>query len=423
MMTDITIPNTTGDIKIGELTDADVNGNGVFDVLMRSVKAHLQQEYDAQRIRGTDYANAYVQSIAQVMQMANAYTLAKAKLPLELQLLEAEILKVATDTAVATKQGGLFDAQILNQMAQTNQTNKQTELKLPAEVEQIKTQTGLIKTQDELAEYDLEHKQPIEKQVLQKQVDQLNAQTNQVTKQTEVLDYELKNKLPKEVELMGKDLLIKQQQVELANKELLLKQYELTHIKPKELAMLTAEVAIKQKQLPLMEKEISLKQNQIDLGIKELGVKENQITLGYKEIALKEKQLPIMERELAIKGQQLKLAEYEFNYKAPAEVGLIDAQTQLYGKKANTEQAQTDGSVIRPNSVMYWTNKLTEEQSKTYQRDAEQKVAKLLIDSWSVRYNADPDNPYVAADGQNELENGNIGKAIRKMGETVGINF
>lgn len=315
-MTDVTIPNTTGDIKIGELTDADVNGNGVFDVLMRSVKAHLKEEYDAERIRGTDYANAYVQSVIQVMQLANGYTLAKAKLPLELQLLEAQIMQVATDTAVATKQGGLLDAQALNQMAETNRINKEVQLKLP-----------------------------------------------------------------KEIELLGKDLLIKESQIHLTEKELALKDYELTRIKPKELALLSAEVS------------------------------------------LKEKQIPIMEKELIIKGEQLKLAEYEFTYKAPAEVALMNAQKDLYIQKAVTEQAQTDGSVIKPNSVTYWTSKLTEEQSKTYKRDAEQKVAKLMIDTWMIRKNNDPDDAGVTVTETNALINENIGKAIRQMGTSIGIDF
>lgn len=42
------------------LTERLVNGNGVFDALMKSVNVHLKEEYEKNRINGAEYASAYV---------------------------------------------------------------------------------------------------------------------------------------------------------------------------------------------------------------------------------------------------------------------------------------------------------------------------------------------------------------------------
>lgn len=292
----ITIPNTQVDstFNISELTSGTLDGNGVFDGILKTVHAHLEREYERNRIRGTDYANAYVQLMQNALQQSTSYAIHKAKLPLELQLLEAEIQKVATDTIVATKQGGLIDAQSLHTMAQVKKL-----------------------------------------------------------------------------------------------------QFEITYLLPKQLA--------------LTEKEIALKQNQIDLGIKEL--------------ALKDKQLAIAEKEIGIKEQQLKLAEYEFNFKAPAEVDSIKAQTGLYNQKKVTEKAQTDPSVIGTGSVVDVQNRLHQKQTESYDRDAEQKLLSIYADTWKVRYNADPESVANGVTDVNKLADSFIGKIATKAFNGINVSI
>lgn len=335
----ITIPSSQLDenFNIDELTSGTLNGNGVFDVLMKTVHEHLKREHDEGRIRDTDYANAYIQLMQNALQQATQYSIQKAKLPLELQLLEANIHKTGAETVLTTKQGGLIDAQAVHEMAKNRQTEYITNVKLPAEV----------KNQE---------------------------------KQTELLEFELTKIKPKELEL-------KSQQIELGK----------------------LEISLKEKQIPLMEKEIELKQNQIDLG--------------HKEIALKEKQVGIAEKELDIKEQQLRLAEYEFTVKAPAEVDSIKSQTGLYNQKTITEKAQTDPEVIGEKSVIDIQNKLHEQQIESYLRDAEIKVLSVLIDTWKVRHNADPDFEDNAVNNINKLSNPIIGKAVEKALMEIGVSL
>lgn len=326
-MSTVTIPNTSGDIQIGELTETKLDGNGVFDVLMKTIGLHLEREFAQGRIRGTDYANVYTQALTDVLNQATNYGLAKAKLPLELQMQEAQILKVATDTAVETKRGALIEAQATRELA--------------------------------------------------------------------------------EIELTKKELEIKDKQLLIMDRELTLKEFELKYIKPKELEMLLAELALKKAQLPLLEKDIDLKTKQIELSEKELVLKDKQIDVAISEVA--------------IKAKQVELTDYELKNKLPAEVNSIKAQTDLYNQKTKTEQAQTDGTVAQQGSVIWYQNKLLEEQAKTYLRDAIQKYLKMMTDTWSVRNNADPDGN--GANEQNRLLDVNLGEVVRHTANDLGINL
>lgn len=78
-------------VPLTDLTQASLNGEGAFDVLMRATKEHLESEYKAGRIKGTEYSTVYLGSITQVMQTALAFLLAKQKTDLEAQLLEKQI--------------------------------------------------------------------------------------------------------------------------------------------------------------------------------------------------------------------------------------------------------------------------------------------------------------------------------------------
>lgn len=286
------IPNATisPDFNIDELTEGKLDGNGVFDKLMKTFELHLEREYNKQRIRGTDYANAYIGLINNALNQVSNYALEKSKLPLELQLLEAQIHKIATDTIVATKQGGLIDAQIHKEMAQT-----------------------------------------------------------------EMLHLEMEYKFPKELALIDEQI-----------------------------ANMKAEIALKEK-----------------------------------ELALRDKQLAISIIELGIKEQQLALARYEFEVKAPAEVRSINAQADLYNQKVVTEKAQTDASVIGKGSVIDHNNKVLAQQAISYDNDSKLKATSMLVDTWKVRRNDDPDEAPV--NDINKLADPNIGTAVVKVLQSVGI--
>ena len=224
----VTIPNSevNADYNISELTSGELGGNGTFDIIMGAVNAHIEHQFKLGRIRGTDYANTYIQAMQMALQQASSYAIAKAKLPLELQQLEAQNHKIATDIAVMTKQGALYDAQTLQTMAQTGQTKQQTDL--------IKEQT-----RKEVYETDF---------VLPKQLQQTDAQIAQLTKDTQLKEYELVHIKPLELENARTEVKIKEQQIEVSKADLAIKQqqlelakYQFTYQAPSEVAKTKSE--------------------------------------------------------------------------------------------------------------------------------------------------------------------------------------
>lgn len=337
-------------LSIDELTEASLDGDGVLDTLLRTMRLHLDQEFKNNRITGTAYATVYAQSLTAFLQQAIQYTLSKSKLALELEGLRAqnqllitendkvlaEINRIATDTAVAIKQGHLIDAQTCEVKARTNQVNAETAVRLPVEVENMMKQGQLTTAQTEQTIFTTEY-------VLPKELDQKNAQIANTQKQTSLLAYELTQIKPQEMAL-------KARQADLA-------EYELLQIKPKELELLMKQIAVQ---------------------------------------------------------------EHMIQYKLPAEVTHISAQTDLYKQKEKTEKAQIDPSGVLPNSVIDLQNKMMKAQADGFLRDAEQKATKLLVDTWSIRKNSDPDgNP---ENNTNKLADANIGLAVQKMLQGIGVS-
>ena len=64
-------------INTADLTTQVIDGTGVFDALMHTVKLHLQEEFDASRISGSDYTTAYIQLMGTAMQVAVQYAVSK----------------------------------------------------------------------------------------------------------------------------------------------------------------------------------------------------------------------------------------------------------------------------------------------------------------------------------------------------------
>lgn len=154
-----------------------------------------------------------------------------------------------------------------------------------------------------------------------------------------------------------------------SKKDLELKEYELTKIKPQELALKTA-------QINAMLKDIELKDYELKF-------------IKPQELAIKNSQLAIAQKELLLKTKQLELAEFELRNKLPAEVAGILANNELVGQKKITEKAQTDSSVIGPDSVIDWNIKVLDAQVKGIDQEAKQKIMRMLIDTWTTRVNND----------------------------------
>lgn len=116
------------EIKISDLTTSTLDGTGVFDELMRAVKAHLAAEYDKGRIKGTEYATVYLGALQATMDRALQFVLAqektylenevlkaqKCKLDAEFDLIQQQTLKAAAETALLNQKNTTEKAQTMN---------------------------------------------------------------------------------------------------------------------------------------------------------------------------------------------------------------------------------------------------------------------------------------------------------------------
>ena len=72
-------------------TNFEVTGTGIFDVLMDTATKHLTAQLDAGRLRGEDYATAYIQVYTATLQAALQAWLQKGVAEKQLELLEAQV--------------------------------------------------------------------------------------------------------------------------------------------------------------------------------------------------------------------------------------------------------------------------------------------------------------------------------------------
>lgn len=89
---------------LADLTAATLDGTGVFDVLMKANKAHLEDQFDKGRIKGPEYATVYLGSLEQVLTNAVQFLLSKDKVGLDAQILEQQLAIAGVELQIKTKE-------------------------------------------------------------------------------------------------------------------------------------------------------------------------------------------------------------------------------------------------------------------------------------------------------------------------------
>lgn len=357
-------------ITLNDLTLATLDGTGVFDVLMRANKAHLEAEYSKNRIKGSEYATVYLGSLEAVLNSALQFLLQKDKIALEAQLIEQQIL--------------LAQVEVIKANAQVLQTEAQTEL--------VKQQTA-----NALAELAILQANALK---IPAEIAHLQAQTAMVGQQTENLDAELLN-IPKQGALIDAQALNTSKQAALVEKEILVKTEQVL-IAKEELKVATAKLANIPKEGVVLDKQA------LDIEAK-TGLTTQQKTNLVAE------GLNIPKQGAVLDGQKCKL-DAEFDLLKTTDLKTAEEQA-LLAWKTTTEKAQTTALGVDANSVIGKQKALYGAQTEGFTRDAEQKAAKLMVDSWNVRRTTDEGT---VADSTNMLNDAAVGRAVNKLLSGVG---
>lgn len=152
---------TTAAVDIADLTQKTLGGTGVLDVMLQTMRVHLGDQFEKERIRGPEYATVYLGAYQATLEAAMNFLLSKQKQGLELKLLEAQISLTGTQ-----------EDQIKDEMTQT-----------PYKIQLLQQQVALAEKQVELAD----------KQIAQadKQLDLLTAQIAVQEKQLDLMAEQL----------------------------------------------------------------------------------------------------------------------------------------------------------------------------------------------------------------------------------------
>jgi hypothetical protein len=86
-MASVTLADLTNEIA------SPTEGTGVFDVLLEKMEARLQEQYDAGRITGSDFASAYASMIQAILGQSVQFVLDKDKSAAEAMIAEATVEK------------------------------------------------------------------------------------------------------------------------------------------------------------------------------------------------------------------------------------------------------------------------------------------------------------------------------------------
>ena len=120
-----TTPSTLTNMPVERLTEAKLSGKGVFDVLMQSVKLHLEQEYNQNRIRGTEYSQVYLGSMTAILEQSTRFLLDKDKSFYEIALVEAQVRLADAQVRLVEKQIEKEDQEAALRAAQVAKINRE----------------------------------------------------------------------------------------------------------------------------------------------------------------------------------------------------------------------------------------------------------------------------------------------------------
>ncbi len=176
-------------LSIASLTGGEKEGAGAFDELMRTVKSHLSSEYQAGRITGDNYTNAYISSLDMALGNASQYLLSFELANQQAKLIDEQIANAKVQLELSQKQLEIADKQLDLMDTQINKADKDAEL-IAA---QVLTQTKQLDVMDEQINKLQAEEVAIAQQTANAitQNDQILTQTSKINSEKDILEQRL----------------------------------------------------------------------------------------------------------------------------------------------------------------------------------------------------------------------------------------
>lgn len=174
------------------------------------------------------------------------------------------------------------------------------------------------------------------------------------------------------------------------------------------------------KQLDKLDGEIELVNAQVAIQNKQLDVMEVGIANANKDLEAKDSSIALQTKQGRLVDQQTENAEAQ-KLQIEKQTLKLQSEIEVLSQRVKSELAQTndtvDGQIV--GGVLGRQLKLYENQAEGYIRDAEQKAAKILNDTFLTRITTEFDTADVVTAGQGDLE---VAKVMAKLKEGIGVN-
>lgn len=321
-----------------EVTNGDPAGSGSFDTIMKSISAHLEREYLANRIRDDDYATVYLGSLQAALAQSVQFTISKEQMLQSFEMNEEQ--KALIRQQILTEKGQVED--VAFGIIGLQQDNLAKELALKDK---------------ELLERD-SRKALIDQQILTEKGSVEDITTGLIGLQQAALT---------------KDNLLKDSQKAMVDQQIISEQGQTQNIT-------TGLIGLQQ----------TVASKQIDKLVQDTNLVAQQVVTETANTA---------DATAGTAGKQ--------QAKLQSEIDLI---TQ---KKISEEAQTTDiaGGIIGKQQALY------EAQKDGFKRDAEQKLAKIFTDAFSVQRSTDS----AFSPTGTGLENANIQAVLNKAKQGIGL--
>ena len=150
-----------------------------------------------------------------------------------------------------------------------------------------------------------------------------------------------------------------------------------------------------------------------------LAQNKTQTTLAMAQIAQTKMGLTISDADFQIKKQDLALRTSQVDASVYTVDNILPGQKELLDEQIEVQRAQTLDTRRDGTNVVGAVGKqkdLYSQQIESYKRDSEQKVAKLLVDSWNLQKSLDE-----GLQAPNEMTNATINAVLTKVRTNTGL--
>lgn len=408
-----------------QLTTGELNGDGVFDTLMKSTKAHLDEEFSKGRIKGAEYSQVYLGSMTAVMAQGTQFLLQRDQSTYQALLIQKqmEMIDLQKENLKIEKEKLEFER---DRLAVEVDKAKVEKLLTEAQVKKVEQDTLLSKGQTTLVGQQLltekTNVEDITTGTIGKSQTKLSTETNNLHKvgskidsEKQLVDQNKVNATKEQTVIENQGKLVAQQVVseEANTKDITTGTIGKTQTK------ITTENINLGKVGTKLDKDTLLTEGQTSLVAQQLVTEKANTTnittgtIGKTQKRLDNENSNLTKTGSKIDSEKLLIDQNKANAVKQATVisnqgNKIASEKLLIDQKKTSEEAQTragkatDGSVIGSQIALY------EAQRLGFKRNQEAKAAKIALDAFAIQVNADDLDPAAIPASLNPLETTNV---------------